>query len=163
MAAFEAFFSAIPDDTNLGIAFVVVQHLDPNHKSMLSDLIGRYTKMPVYEVKDGMVVHPNCVYVIPPNHDIIIEYGTLQLQEPAEKRGFRLPINLFFRSLAQDQQDKAIGIILSGTGKDGTLGVRAIKGEGGMVMVQSPESSGYDGMPRSANSHRSSRLHHAAG
>ena len=150
LAAFEAFFSAIPDDINLGIAFVVVQHLDPNHKSMLTDLIGRYTWMSVYEVKDGMVVQPNSIYVIPPNNDMILDSGTLQLQEPAETRGFRLPINLFFRSLALSKQDQSIGIILSGTGEDGTLGVRAIKDEGGIVMVQSPESSGYDGMPHSA-------------
>ncbi|HEY3360379.1 MAG TPA: CheR family methyltransferase [Methanosarcina sp.] len=150
LAAFENFFSAISDDTNPGVAFVVIQHLDPSHKSMLTDLIGRYTRMPVYEVKDGMVVQPNCVYVIPPNSDMIIEYGTLQLQEPAEPRGLHLPINLFFRSLALSKLELSIGIILSGTGEDGTLGARAIKDASGMVMVQSPESSEYDGMPRSA-------------
>ncbi len=150
LAAFEAFFSALPDNTESGMAFVLVQHLDPNHKSILTDLIRRYTQMSVYEVKDGMVVQPNCVYVIPPNHDMILEYGTLQLLKPAEPRGHRLPIDLFFRSLAQSKQELAIGIILSGTGSDGTLGVRAIKAEGGMMMVQSPESSEYDGMPRSA-------------
>jgi two-component system CheB/CheR fusion protein len=150
LAAFDNFFSAISDDTNPGVAFVVLQHLDPTHKSMLTELIGRYTRMPVYEVIDGMVVQPNCVYVIPPNRDMIIEYGTLQLQEPAESRGFRLPINLFFRSLALSKLELSIGIILSGTGEDGTLGARAIKDEGGMVMVQSPESSEYDGMPSSA-------------
>jgi two-component system, chemotaxis family, CheB/CheR fusion protein len=148
--AFEKLFSAIPDDTNLGVAVVVIQHLDPNHKSMLTELIGRYTRIPVYEVKDGMVVQPNCVYVIPPNNDMILESGRLQLQEPIEPRGFRLPINLFFRSLALNKQEMSIGIILSGTGEDGTLGVHAIKDVGGMVMVQSPESSEYDGMPRSA-------------
>jgi two-component system CheB/CheR fusion protein len=150
LAAFGNFFSAIPDDTKFGTAFVLVQHLDPKHKSILTNLIGRYTKMPVYEVKDGMVVQPDCVYVIPPNHDMVLEYGKLQLLEPSEPRGHRLPIDLFFRSMAQSKQDLAIGIVLSGTGSDGTLGVRAIKAEGGMLMVQSPESSEYDGMPRSA-------------
>ncbi|KKH72705.1 chemotaxis protein CheR [Methanosarcina mazei] len=150
LAAFEAFFSAIPYDTKLGMAFVLVQHLDPTHRSLLSDLIGRYTQMPVYEVKDGMLVQPDCIYVIPPNHDMVLEYGALQLQEPAEPRGHHLPIDLFFRSLAQNKQEMAIGIILSGTGSDGTLGIQAIKTEGGMVMVQSPESSEYDGMPRSS-------------
>jgi two-component system CheB/CheR fusion protein len=150
LAAFENFFSAIPDDTSPGVAFVVIQHLDPNHKSMLTDLIGRYTRMPVYEVKDGMVVQPNCIYVIPPNSDMILESGTLQLQEPVEPRGLRLPINLFFRSLALSKQELSIGIILSGTGEDGTLGARAIKDEGGIVMAQSLESSEYDGMPHSA-------------
>ncbi|MCO5381204.1 MAG: hypothetical protein NHB15_03045 [Methanosarcina barkeri] len=149
LAAFEYFFSAMPNRTGLGMAFILVQHLDPNHKSILTDLIGRYTRMPVYEVKDGMVVQPDCVYVIPPNHDMVLEYGTLQLLKPAEPRGHRLPIDLFFRSLAQSKQELAIGIVLSGTGSDGTLGVRAIKAEGGMVMAQAPESSEYDGMPRS--------------
>jgi len=106
--------------------------------------------MLVYEVKDGMVVQPNCVYVIPPNHDMVLEYGTLMLMKPTEPRGHRLPIDLFFRSLALSKQELAIGIVLSGIGSDGTLGVRAIKAEGGMVMVQNPESSEYDGMPRSA-------------
>ena len=150
LAAFENFFSAISDDTTPNAAFVVIQHLDPSHKSILTDLIGRYTRIPVYETKNGMVVQPNCVYVIPPNRDMIIEYGTLQLQEPSKPRGLHQPINLFFRSLALNKQELSIGIILSGTGEDGTLGARAIKDAGGMVMVQSPESSEYDGMPRSA-------------
>ena len=150
LAAFGAFFSAMPNDTNPGMAFVLVQHLDPNHKSLLTELIGRYTRMPVYEIKDGMVVQPDCVYVIPPNHDMIFQDGKLQLLEPSEPRGHRLPIDIFFRSLAQSKQDLAIGIVLSGTGSDGALGVRAIKAEGGMVMTQTPESSEYDGMPRSA-------------
>ncbi|WP_200898089.1 chemotaxis protein CheB [Methanosarcina sp. 1.H.A.2.2] len=150
LAAFGNFFSAIPDDTNPGMAFILVQHLDPNHKSILTDLIGRYTRMPIYEVKDGMVVHPDCVYVIPPNHDMIFQDGALQLLEPVEPRGHRLPIDLFFRSLAQGKQELAIGIVLSGTGSDGTLGMRAIKAEGGMLMAQTPKSSEYDGMPRSA-------------
>lgn len=150
LAAFENFFSAIPDNSKLGMAFVLVQHLDPTHKSILTDLIGRHTQMPVYEVKDGMVVQPDCVYVIPPNHDMVLEYGTLQLLKPAEPRGHRLPIDLLFRSLAQSKQEMAIGIVLSGTGSDGTLGVQAIKTEGGMVMAQTLESSEYDGMPQSA-------------
>ena len=86
------------------MAFVVVQHLDPNHKSILTDLIGRYTNMPVYEVEDGMVVQPNCVYVIPPKYDMILEYGTLQLLEPTEPHGHHLPIDLFFRSLAEQSK-----------------------------------------------------------
>ena len=150
LAAFEAFFSAMPPDTDTDMAFVLVQHLAPDHKSILTDLVKRYTRMQVYEVKDGMVVQPNCVYVIPPNYDLVLEYGTLQLQKPAEPHGHRLPIDLFFRSLAQSKQELAMGIILSGTGSDGTLGARAIKTEGGMVIVQNPESSEYDGMPRSA-------------
>lgn len=150
LAAFEAFFSGMPADTNPNMAFVLVQHLAPDHKSILTDLIRRYTRMQVSEVEDGMVVQPNCAYIIPPNRDMLFINGTLQLIEPTAPRGQRLPIDYFFRSLALDQHNKAIGIVLSGTGSDGTLGVRAIKGEGGLVMAQTPDSTEYDGMPRSA-------------
>ncbi len=150
LAAFEAFFSGMPADADPGMAFVLVQHLAPDHKSILTDLIGRYTRMDVFEVEDGMAVMPNRAYIIPPNRDMAFLNGTLQLLEPAAPRGRRLPIDFFFRSLAQDQRERAIGVVLSGTGSDGALGVRAIKGEGGMVMAQSPESTEYDGMPRSA-------------
>ena len=150
LGAFEAFFSAMPADTESGMAFVLVQHLSPDHKSILSDLVKRYTRMQVYEVEDGMAIQPNCTYIIPPNRDMAILNGTLQLLEPTAPRGQRLPIDYFFRSLAEDQHERAICIVLSGTGSDGTLGVRAVKGEGGMAMVQNPDSCEYDGMPRSA-------------
>lgn len=150
LAAFEAFFSGMPADADPGMAFVLVQHLAPDHNSILTDLVRRYTRMQVFEVEDGMMVQPNCAYIIPPNHDMAFLNGTLQLLAPAAPRGQRLPIDFFFRSLAQDQHERAIGVVLSGTGSDGTQGVRAIKGEGGMVMVQNPESTEYDGMPRSA-------------
>ncbi len=150
LAAFESFFSGMPEDVDPGMAFVLVQHLAPDHKSILTDLIQNYTRMQVFEVEDGMEVHPNCTYIIPPNHDMAFLDGVLQLLEPSAPRGHRLPIDFFFRSLAQDKHEKAIGVVLSGTGSDGTLGVRAIKGEGGMVMVQSLASSEHDGMPRSA-------------
>ncbi|MGC8491260.1 MAG: chemotaxis protein CheB [Syntrophobacteraceae bacterium] len=150
VSAFEAFFSGMPADTEPGMAFVLVQHLSPDHKSILTDLIRRYTRMQVYEVEDGMEVRPNCAYIIPPGHDMAFLGGSLQLLKPSAPRGQRLPIDFFFRSLAQDLRERAIGIVLSGTGSDGTLGVRAIKGEGGMVMVQDPEFTEYDGMPRSA-------------
>ncbi len=150
LAAFEAFFSGMPQDTDPGMAFVLVQHLAPDHKSILTDLLGRYTRMKVFEVEDGMVVRPNCAYIIPPGKDMAYISGALQLMEPVAPRGKRMPIDFFFRTLAQDLRERAIGVVLSGTGSDGTLGVRAIKGEGGMVMVQEPTSSEYDGMPRSA-------------
>ncbi|MEW6336266.1 MAG: chemotaxis protein CheB [Acidobacteriota bacterium] len=150
LAAFEAFFSAMPSGAEPGMAFVLVQHLAPDHKSILSELFRRYTRMAVSEVESGMVVRPNCAYIIPPNRDMALLNGTLQLLEPAMPRGLRLPIDFFFRSLAQDQRERAIGIVLSGTGSDGTLGVRAIKGEGGMAMAQDPSSTEYDSMPRNA-------------
>src|SRR5664279_4724195 len=150
LGAFEAFFSGMPVDTDPGMAFVLVQHLAPDHKSILTDLIRRYTRMQVFEVEDGMAVQPNFAYIIPPNRDMAFLHGTLQLLEPVAPRGRRLPIDFFFRSLAEDQRERGICIVLSGTGTDGTLGVRAIKAEGGMVMVQNPASTEYDGMPRSA-------------
>jgi two-component system CheB/CheR fusion protein len=150
LAAFHAFFSAMPAGPDPGMAFVLVQHLAPDHKSILSELVKRYTRMKVFEVADGMTVKPNNAYIIPPNRDMAFLNGALQLLEPAAPRGQRLPIDFFFRSLAQDQHERAICIVLSGTGSDGTLGVRAVKGEGGMVMAQNPESTEYDGMPRSA-------------
>lgn len=150
LAAFEAFFSAMSADTRPDMAFVLVQHLSPNHKSMLTELVQRYTPMQVFEVTDGLRVQPNCAYIIPPGFDMAFIDGALHLLEPVTARGQRMPIDFFFRSLAQDQHERAIGIILSGTGSDGTLGIRAIKGEGGMVMVQNPASTEYDGMSRSA-------------
>jgi len=148
LEAFENFFTSLPPDT--GLAFVLIQHLDPTHKSILTDLLKKYTKMVVREVRDGMVMEANCVYVIPPNKDMAILNGTLYLMEPSSPRGLRQPIDFFFRSLAEDLKERAIGIVLSGTGSEGTLGIRAIKGEGGMVMVQDPVTAKYDGMPRSA-------------
>ena len=150
LAAFEAFFSGMPADTDPGMAFVLVQHLAPDHKSLLTELVRRYTRMDVFEVVDGIEVKPNCTYIIPPNYDMAFLNGTLQLMAPSSPRGQRLPIDFFFRSLALDQRERAIGIVLSGTGSDGTLGVRAIKAEGGMVIAQSPVSAEYDDMPRNA-------------
>ena len=150
LKAFEAFFSGMPVDIDPNMAFVLVQHLAPDHKSLLTDLIQRYTRMEVFEVEDGIKVRPNCAYIIPPNRDMAFLNGVLHLMEPSAPRGQRLPIDFFFRSLAQDQRERAICVILSGNGSDGTLGLRAVKGEGGMVMAQSPESAEFDGMPRSA-------------
>ena len=150
LAAFEAFFSGMPAGSDPGMAFVLVQHLAPDHKSLLTELIRRYTRMQVFEVEDGMEVQPNCAYIIPPNRDMAFLGGRLQLMQPVAPRGQRLPIDFFFRSLAQGLRERAIGIVLSGTGSDGAQGVRAIKGEGGMVIAQTPASTEYDGMPRSA-------------
>nr|WP_319563297.1 chemotaxis protein CheB [uncultured Rhodoferax sp.] len=150
LAAIEAFFSGMPADTDPNMAFVLVQHLDPDHKSLLTELIARRTRMQVLEVTDGMPVQANCAYIIPPNRDMAFLNGALQLLEPAAPRGHRLPIDFLFRSLAADLHERAIGVVLSGTGSDGTQGVRAIKAEGGMVMVQNPASSEFDGMPQSA-------------
>lgn len=148
LEAFEQFFTNMPPNT--GMAFVIVQHLDPKHKSILTELLGRYTKMKVTEVKDGMTVESNQVYVIPPNRYLAILHKKLHLLQSSEMPGPRVPIDFFFRSLAKDQQHKAVCVVLSGTGTEGALGIRAIKGEGGMAMVQDPETAKYDGMPRHA-------------
>jgi len=148
LEAFEKFFSNMPSDS--GMAFILVPHLDPTHKSILTELIRKYTKMNVVEIEDGMDVKPNHAYIIPPNYDLKIERKKLYILKPSAPRGLRLPIDFFFRTLAEDQKEKAICIVLSGTGTDGTLGLREIKGREGMVMVQDPASAKYDGMPRSA-------------
>ncbi|TMQ57144.1 MAG: chemotaxis protein CheR [Candidatus Eisenbacteria bacterium] len=132
------------------IAFVVVQHLAPHHESFLTKLLSRTSKVQVETVTDGTVVEPNHVYVLPPNNDLGILHGVLRLIPPSGGDRPHLPIDYFFRSLAQDQGSSAIGIILSGTGTDGTLGLRAIKEAGGISFVQTPASAKYDGMPRSA-------------
>ena len=133
-----------------GLAFVLIQHLDPTHISLTDELLAKHTKMRVVQATAEMRVEPNRVYVIPPNRYLAISGDTLHLTEPPERRGMRLPIDFFFRSLADDRQQRAIGIVLTGTGSDGAQGVREIKAAGGMVLAQSPETAQHDGMPRSA-------------
>jgi len=148
LEAFEQFLVNVPD--NSGMAYVVIQHLDPTQKGMLPELLQRTSRMTVIQVKDGMKIKPNCVYVIPPNKTMSILKGLLYLFDPVEMRGLRLPIDAFFNSLADDLQDMAVGVILSGMGSDGSLGLRAIKEKNGIVMVQEPASAKFDSMPRHA-------------
>ncbi len=148
LEAFEQFFSQMPPKS--GLAFVLVSHLDPGHVSILTEILQRSTAMPVLEAQDQMVVVPDTVYVIPPNRDMAIFRGALQLSVPEEPRGQRMPIDAFLRSLAEDQGERAVGIVLSGTGTDGSLGLRAILGAGGVTLVQEPGTAKYDGMPSSA-------------
>lgn len=146
--AFKQFFSAMPADS--GMAFVLVQHLAPEQESLTADILAKHTAMTVAQVEDKIAIEPNHVYVIPPNTNLSIRSGVLYLSAPVQPHGHRLPIDFFFRSLAEDQEAKALCIILSGTGRDGTLGLKAIKGHGGMAIAQSPETAQFDGMPRSA-------------
>src|SRR5471032_3160541 len=148
LEALDQFLGRVP--TGSGMAFVIVQHLDPTRKGIMPELLQRVTDMKVIQVKDRTLVQPNCVYVIPPKKDMSILHGILHLLEPVSPRGLRLPIDFFLRSLAQDQQEHSIGVILSGMGSDGTLGLRAIKEKGGVVLVQDPATAKFDGMPRSA-------------
>jgi two-component system CheB/CheR fusion protein len=148
LEALEQFFENTPNGS--GMAFVVIQHLDPNHKGIMPELLQRITLMKVFQATDSLKVKPNCVYVIPPNKSMSLLNGALHLFDPIESRGLRLPIDIFFHSLADDMQEKSIGIILSGMGSDGSLGLKAIKEKNGVVLVQHPSSAKFDGMPQSA-------------
>jgi two-component system CheB/CheR fusion protein len=148
LEALELFFGNMPRDN--GMAFVVIQHLDPTHEGIMPELLQRITPMMVYQASDGLKVKPNCVFVIPPNKSLSILNGALQLFDPVETRGLRLPVDIFFRSLADDCLDKSIGIVLSGMGSDGSLGLKAIKEKNGIVLVQDPASAKFDSMPRNA-------------
>ncbi len=148
LEALEQLLGNVPEDS--GMAYVVIQHLDPTHKGMLPELLQRVSKIKVFQVEDRMKVKPNCVYVIPPNKSMSILKGVLYLFEPVEARGMRLPIDFFLRSLADDQKEFAVGIILSGMGSDGSVGIAAIKEKNGIAMVQEPETAKFDSMPRNA-------------
>ena len=148
LEAMELFFGNMP--ANSGMAFVVIQHLDPNHKGIMPELLQRITKMKVITVTDRLKIKPNSVYVIPPNKSMSILNGALHLFEPIETRGLRLPVDFFFRSLADDRHEQSIGIILSGMGSDGSMGLKAIKEKVGLVLVQEPATAKFDSMPISA-------------
>ena len=143
-----AFFSVMPSDSDM--AFVIIQHLSPKHKSIMASLMDRHTLMTVNQIEDGTKLEPNHVYLNPPGKNVSIFNRRLHLLDIVKAGAINMPVDFFFRSLSEDQGDNAIGIILSGTASDGTMGIKAIKGEGGMVMVQQPDTAKYDGMPRSA-------------
>ena len=148
LEAFEQFFRSVPADC--AMAFVLVPHLDPDHASILTEILQRATSLPVTEATDRQQVLPGRVYVIPPNRDMTIAQGVLGLTTPERPHGQRMPIDGFFRSLGADQQHAAAGIVLSGTGSDGTRGLRAIRDAGGVTLAQDPSTARYDGMPASA-------------
>jgi two-component system CheB/CheR fusion protein len=148
LAVIGQFLAQIPPDS--GLAYVVVQHLDPTHKAMLVELLRRDTVMPVFEATEAMRLEPNVVYVIPPNRDLTLLSGVLHLAPPVQPRGLRLPIDLLFSSLARDLGERAVGVVLSGMGSDGTLGLQAIKSQGGLTLAQTPDSAQFDSMPKSA-------------
>lgn len=148
LVVIEQFLSRIPEGS--GLSYVVVQHLDPTRKALLVELLQRSTAMPVVEAAEGMRLEHDVVYVIPPNKDMTVLGGTLHLAPPAQPRGLRLPIDLLFSSLARDQGERAIGVVLSGMGSDGTLGLQAMKAQGGLTLAQTPESAQFDSMPKSA-------------
>jgi len=146
LEALESFFMNMPKDN--GMAFIVIQHLNPIYVSVLPELLQRITPMKVIPISDNLKVKQNCIYVIPPNKRLNLVNGIMHLVDPGESGG--LPIDIFFRSLAADRLEKSIGIILSGMGTDGSLGLKAIKEKKGLVLVQTPATAQYDGMPLSA-------------
>ena len=148
LEAFSSLLRALPDDP--GVALIFIPHLDPTHESAMVELLGRTTRMRVYQASEGMKVECNAVYVLPPNSDMTLSAGVLHLARREMGRGQHMPIDTFFRSLAEDQTTNAIGVILSGTASDGTLGMAAIKNSGGVTFAQDYESAKYDGMPHSA-------------
>ncbi len=148
LEALQEFFTNMDPDP--GAAFVIIQHLSPDYKSFMNELLARCTSIPIHVAQNDMLVEKNNIYLLPPKMNMTIREGKLLLSEISDKRFLNLPIDIFFRSLAQDQQKNAISIILSGTGSDGTLGVRAIKEFGGMTMVQDDRSAKFDGMPKSS-------------
>ncbi len=146
--ALAAFFDATA--TDLGVAFIVVLHLDPTRDSQLSSIIALHTTMPVAEIEDGLTIVANHVYVIAPNRDLTLDGDVLRLTEPNQPRGHRHPVDVLFNSLAEQRQERAAAIILSGTGTNGTQGLKEIKAAGGLILVQDPAAARFDGMPRSA-------------
>jgi PAS domain S-box-containing protein len=148
LSALEKFFDNMP--SNSGMAFVIIQHLSPDFKSLMDDLLSRHTEMNILRVSDGMQLKSDSIYLIPPKSLITVEKGKLYLEEREPRVHIHLPIDIFFRSLAADTGERAVGIILSGTGTDGTRGVQDIHRAGGLVLVQSVDSAQFDGMPRSA-------------
>jgi two-component system CheB/CheR fusion protein len=148
LQALEQFLGQVPPDSDL--AYLVVQHLDPTHKAMLVELLQRVCVIPVREAISAAWVEPNVVYVIAPNSELTVSGGRLHLRHPGEPRGLRLPIDVLFSSLAREQGDLAIGVVMSGMGSDGTHGLRAIRGQGGLTLAQQPESAQFDSMPRNA-------------
>ncbi len=152
LEALDQFLKNVPAES--GFAFVIVQHLDPTHYGMMAELLQRATKMRVAQVEDRTQVLPDCVYRIPPNADLSLLHGVLHLLEPSAPHGLRLPIDFFFRSLAADLRDRSIGVVLSGMGIDGTLGLKAIERTG-----RSDSGSGtQNGQVRWHTSQRSVRL-----
>ena len=148
LEALREFFGNTPADS--GLAYLVISHLPPDHKNIMGQLLQKITKMPIVEAEDDLQVRPNHVYLIPPGREMSILRGRIQLMSPTPSKDIRFPIDFFFRSLAQDQGEHAVAVVLSGAGTDGTRGITDIKSEGGLVVVQDSQDAQYTGMPLSA-------------
>ena len=148
LEAIEHFFDNVVEDS--GLTFVIVQHLSPDFKSLMDELLARRTNVPIHRVENGMEIEPNAIYLLQRKKNIVLSSGKLLLSDQDHKSGLNLPIDRFFQSLAQDMGDRAIGVVLSGTGSDGSRGLKEIHEAGGLVIVQDPETAGFDGMPKAA-------------
>jgi two-component system CheB/CheR fusion protein len=148
LEALEAFMAHMPPET--GMAFLIIQHLSPRHKSLMVEILQRATPMKVVQIEDGIRMEPNRVYLNPPEKEVALLNYIFQLTDLASGEGFRLPIDYFFRTLAEDMREKAVGVILSGTGSDGSQGLRAIKENGGLAVAQEEKQAKYAGIPQSA-------------
>ena len=148
LEACRKFVDALP--ARNGMAFILVQHLDPTHESMMVDLLGGHTSMNVRQATDGMLIERDHLYVIPPGTYLSVSDGALRISQPQARHGARLPFDFLLHSLAEEYGARAVCVVLSGTGADGSLGLKAVKEKGGLVIAQDPDEAGYDGMPRSA-------------
>ena len=148
LEAYRTLLAALPP--KIGMALILVQHLDPTHASMMVELLSPHTALTVLEAREDMRLEPDCVYIIPPGRYLAVHNGALQLSRPQERQGVRMPFDFLLQSLAEEFGERAVCIILSGTGTDGSIGAKAIKDVGGLVIAQDPEEADYDGMPRSA-------------
>lgn len=148
LEAINSFFEQVPEEA--GLSFVLIQHLSPDYKSMMPELLAKHTRLKIFKITNGVPVEPNCVYTIPADNNITISGGKIYLEDRAAPKTLNLPLNIFLKSLAEDMGPRAIGIILSGTGSDGTLGIESIKENGGMVIAQDPNTTAFDNMPKSA-------------
>lgn len=148
LEAIEKFFDHVPEDS--GLTFVVVQHLSPDFKSLMDELLARHTRLPIYRVESGMPIKPNAIYLIPRKKNMVLSFGKLMLTDQDQKPGLNLPIDIFFQSMAQDLGERAIAVVLSGTGSDGSRGIKEVHEAGGLVIVQDPETAAFDGMPKAA-------------
>ena len=148
LEAINELFDNIPGDT--GYSYVVIQHLSPDYKSLMGELLSKHTRMQVYEANEEMTIQPDCIYLLPSGKTMTLKNGKFRLQDKVKKQQPNTAIDIFFESLAADKKEKAVAVVLSGTGTDGTLGIEAIKSYGGIVIVQDPISAEFDGMPNSA-------------
>ena len=146
--AIQTLFDSVPNNT--GMAFIIIQHLSPDFKSLMPELLSKHTSMPIFTAEDKQTIKPNCIYLNQRSKNLLVKGSELYLLDKGPKHNLNLPIDIFFHTLGEEFKDKSVGVILSGTGSDGSRGIKTIKEEGGTVIVQDPITAQFDGMPNSA-------------